>query len=219
MLVRERKNKEHQSVAVSANQELMNQPEKKNEASLLQPREGAGKHWWETFLRGHISDINRRFNQAKALYITAPERAPLDLFSFVREAALCFEIGRYLPAIALASASAELIMNRDQRTRSDLNLLRTDRQRVVLCSENLKSAHRLGLPTDLLLSVDETFDGPILFLDRSNKVVRGDVSEWLRGISDYVPTVEQEARDQLEKAQRLVVAWFNTSTDVNRRDQ
>lgn len=190
--------------------------QKKIEASLLQPREGAGKYWWETFIRGHISDINRRFNQAKALYFTTPEKAPIDLFSYIREAALCFEVGRYLPAIALASASCELILNRDRRTRSGLNLLHTDNRRVELSAENLKVAYRLGLPTDVLLSADERLDsgGPILFLDRNNKVARGDVSEWLRGVSDYLPAVEHEALDQLEKAQHFVIAWFNTSPDI-----
>jgi hypothetical protein len=199
----------------------MNQPETKIEASLLQPREGAGKYWWETFLRGHISEINRRFNQAKALYVTTPEKAPIDLFSYIREAALCFEIGRYLAAIALASASSELILNRDQRTRSDLQLIRTDSRRVALCAENLKSAHRLGLPTGALLSAEERLDpeGPIIFLDRRNKVARGDVSEWMRGISDYFPVVENEALDQLEKAQRFVVAWFNSSPDIQEGDR
>jgi hypothetical protein len=194
----------------------MDQAERKTEASLLQPREGAGKYWWETFIRGHISDINRRFNQAKALYITTPERAPVDLFSYIREAALCFEIGRYLPAIALASASCELILNRDHRTKSDPDLVRSHSRRVALCAQNLKAAHRLGLPTDALLSADERFDpeGPILFLDRADQVARGDVSEWMRGISDYFPAVEHEALDQLEKAQRFVVAWFNSSPDI-----
>jgi hypothetical protein len=196
----------------------MNQPEKKTEASLLQPREGAGKYWWETYLRGHISDINRRFNHAKALYITTPEKAPIDLFSYIREAALCFEIGRYLPTIALASAGAELILNRDQRTRSDMNLLRAAGRRVTLCAENLKSAHQLGLPTGALLSLDEVLEGPISFLDRCDRVARGDVSEWLRGISEYVPIVEHEALDQLEKAQRFVVAWFNSSPDIQGGD-
>ena len=199
----------------------MDQADKRVEASLLQPREGAGKYWWETFLRGHISDVNRRFNQAKALYLTSPSAAPIDLFSYVREAALCFEIGRYLPAIGLASLSAKLILERDQRTRSHRLLVRDGGQGIVLCSRNLKSARELGLPTDALLSENEKLEahGPIIFVERSDKVVRGDVLRWLREISDYLPSVEHEALDQLEKAQRFLVAWFNTSPDIQARQR
>lgn len=191
----------------------MDQPEKKTQASLLQPREGAGKYWWETFIRGHISEINRRFNQAKALYVTTPEKAPVDLFSYIREAALCFEVGRYLPAIALASVSAKLILERDQRTRSHPSLIRHDGQGIVLCSRNLTTARGLGLPTDALLSANEKLDanGSVVFVERSERVIRGDVSSWFRAISDYLPAAEHDALDQLEKAQRFVVAWFNSS--------
>jgi hypothetical protein len=190
----------------------MDEHEKKVEASLLQPREGAGKYWWEAFLRGHISDINRRFNQAKALYITTPAEAPLDLFSYIREAALCFEIGRYLPAIALASQSAELILRRDQRTRTSVALVRQDGERITLSTRNLVTARELGLPTEALLSSGERLEqvASIIFVERSERVARGDVSSWFRAISEYLPPVEYEALDQLEKAQRFVVAWFNS---------
>lgn len=197
----------------------MAEQEKKLEASLLQPREGAGKYWWETFLRGHISDINRRFNQAKALYLTNPSTAPVDLFSYIREAALCYEIGRYLPAIASASLSAKLILERDQRVQCHPSVVRYDQEGIALCSDNLKLARDLGLPTEALLSENEKIDGgaTIIFVERSNRVIRGDVLGWFRGISDYSPTFEHEALDQLEKAQRFVVAWFNTFPDNETR--
>jgi hypothetical protein len=190
----------------------MDEPEKKVEASLLQPREGAGKYWWETFLRNHISEINRRFNQAKALYITTPTEAPIDLFSYIREAALCFEIGRYLPAIALASHGAELILRRDHRTRTSGALVRQDGERITLSTRNLLTAREFGLPTEALLSPGETLeqDASIIFVERSERVAHGDVSSWFRAISEYLPPVEHEALDQLEKAQRFVVAWFNS---------
>jgi hypothetical protein len=194
----------------------LDDPAKRIEASLLQPREGAGKYWWETFLRTHISDINRRFNQAKTLYLTAPDKVPVDLFSYSREAALCFEIGRYLPAIALASASARLILERDPRMRGHGPLIRHATQEVVLCCHNLMTARQLGLLTDELLSKDEVL-GPnasIRFVERNNIVVRGDVSGWYRAISEYVPSIEHEALDQLEKAQCFLVSWFNTSRDL-----
>jgi len=195
----------------------MNAPEKKIKASLLQPREGAGKYWWETFLRGHISDINRRFNQAKALYITVPAEAPLDLFSYVREAALCFEIGRYLPAIAIASQSVALILKRDRRLHTGIVSDPNDGTGTTLSTRSLAEAAKLGLPTALLLSPTEAFDsrGPIAFVERSNRVLRGDVSVWFHAISEYVPSVEHEALDQLEKAQRFVVAWFNSSHEIH----
>jgi hypothetical protein len=194
----------------------MNQSEKKTEASLLQPREGAGKYWWETYLKGHISDINRRFNQAKALYITTPTEAPIGLFSYVREAALCFEIGRYLPAIALASRSAEMILEHDQRTRTSPALVRHEGEHITLCSRNLGMARALGLPTEALLSRAETLDqdASIIFVERSDRAARGDVSGWFRAISEYLPVAEHDALDQLEKAQRFAVAWFNSSPDV-----
>jgi hypothetical protein len=199
----------------------MNEHEKKVEASLLQPREGAGKYWWETFLRGHISEINRRFNQAKALYITTPAEAPLDLFSYIREAALCFEIGRYLPAIALASQSAELVLQRDQRTRTKLTPDRQDGMRITLSTSNLIAARELGLPTEALLSPGEKIEQnvSIIFVERSDRIDHGDVSSWFRAISEYLPPVEHEALDQLEKAQRFVVAWFNSSPDVQGRQR
>lgn len=195
----------------------MDEQGKRIEASLLQPREGAGKYWWETFVRAHISDINRRFNQAKALYITVPEKAPTDLFSYIREAALCFEIGRYLASIALASASARLILERDPRTRGHGSLIRHPTQEIVLCSHNLMIARELGLPTHELLSEHETLgpDEPIRFVERNNSVLRGDVSGWYRAISEYLPSVEHEGLDQLEKAQRFLVSWFNASPDTH----
>lgn len=195
----------------------MNDPEKKIEASLLRPREGAGKYWWETFLRAHISDINRRFNQAKALYITVPAEAPLDLFSYIREAALCFEIGRYLPAIAIASQSVELILRRDRRVQPGTVSDPNDGTGATLSIHSLAEAARLGLPMALLLSPTETFEprGSIAFVERYDRVLRGDVSVWFHAISEYVPSVEHEALDQLEKAQRFVVAWFNSSHEIH----
>lgn len=186
---------------------------KSTEASLLQPREGAGKYWWETFVRTHISDINRRFNQAKALYIPNLESspAPVDLFSYVREAALCFEIGRYLPTIFLASKSVELIMARDVRTVARPELLRAVDNTITLCSRNLAIAHKLGLPINLLLSPEEVMDweASIVFADRAARVNTGSVAVWFSGISEYVAPAEREALDQLEKAQRFLVGWFN----------
>ena len=192
----------------------MNEHEKKVEASLLQPREGAGKYWWETFVRGHISDINRRFNQAKALYITVPSETPLDLFSYVREAALCFEIGRYLPAIAVASQSVELILQRDPRMQPSPDL--DDTHQKGLSVRRLVAAATQGLPVAALLSPEEVLseEKPILFIERHDRVLRGDVSVWFHAISEYVPGVEHDALDQLEKAQRFVVAWFNRSMNA-----
>jgi hypothetical protein len=195
----------------------MNDPEKKIEASLLQPREGAGKYWWETFLRGHISDINRRFNQAKALYITVPAEAPLDLFSYIREAALCFEIGRYLPAIVIASQSVQLILKRDRRLHTRKVFDPNDGPGATLSTHSLAEAAEFGLPTALLLAPTETFDPQrsITFVERYDRVLRGDISVWFHAVSEYVPSVEHEALDQLEKAQRFVVAWFNSSHEIH----
>jgi hypothetical protein len=197
----------------------MDEHEKKVEASLLQPREGAGKYWWESFLRSHISEINRRFNQAKALYITTPAEAPLDLFSYIREAALCFEIGRYLRAMALASQSAELVLKRDQRTRTKLTPEPQHGMSITLSTRNLIAGRELDLPTDALLSPGEKLEqgASIIFVERGDRVDHGDVSSWFRAISEYLPPVEHEALDRLEKAQRFVVAWFNSSPDVQGR--
>jgi hypothetical protein len=131
---------------------------------------------------------------------------------------LCFEIGRYLPAIALASQSAELILDRDLRIRTVPPPLRQDGERVTLCTRNLIVAREVGLPTEQLLSPNEKLepDASILFVARSDKVARGDVSSWFRAISEYLPSVEHDALDQLEKAQRFVVAWFNTFPDAPR---
>jgi hypothetical protein len=135
----------------------------------------------------------------------------MDLFSYVREAALCFEIGRYLPAILLASKSVELVMARDTRTRANPELLRAADNTITLCARNLAIARKLGLPIDLLLSPEEVVDSEasIVFADRAARVNTGSVAVWFSGISEYVAPAEREALDQIEKAQLFLVGWFN----------
>ena len=100
------------------------QDKPKIKAQLREVREGAGRIWWESYVKSHSEDINRRFGLARAVYWTQAERMPLDLFSYIREAGLCFGVARFLATIVFSSTAVELVLNRDQRTRRNRELRR-----------------------------------------------------------------------------------------------
>lgn len=50
-------------------------------------------------------------SSGRSMYRYPSERLPMDLFSYTREAIHCFDLGRYLAAITMASSAVELILN------------------------------------------------------------------------------------------------------------
>lgn len=105
-------------------------------------------------------------------------------------------------------------MNRDRRT-AGLALRRIDGW-ATLNNRNLQAVQAVGLPIAALLSAGEaiTDPTPIAFVRRRNKVAHGDFGAFIKTLADYDPVAETDARDQLQKAQRFVVEWFNTGPDV-----
>lgn len=175
----------------------------------------AGTLWWGAFLQTNAQHVNRRFKQVGSVYWGPSERMPLDLFSFIREASLCFSVARFLAAIGLSSNAVEVILNKDTRMHSHSGLRRTAGW-ATLRNDNLKVAAAEGLPAHALLSPGESLDDPepISFVDRRNKVAHGDIAPILQDLADYDPRAEAEAFDQVTKAQRFVVEWFNAAPDV-----
>jgi hypothetical protein len=138
----------------------------------------------------------------------------MDLFSCTREASRSFAIGCFIGTIALASSIVETILNRDRRTKGILpNRIRGW---ATLNNKNLAAAGQRGLPVRSLLETGETLDAreAIAFVRRRNKVSHGDVFDLTRTISDYDPIAEREAIDQLGRADRFLVEWFNSAPDV-----
>jgi hypothetical protein len=187
----------------------------KIQASLREPAEDAGKLWWGTFFEKRAAQINRRFRLARIVYWSPSVKMPLDLFSYVREAALCFSVARFLATIVLSSSAVELILNRDQRTRGHPELRRIAGW-ATLNNQNLAIAGAQGLPVSELVSAGENLASaePVRFVGRRNKVAHGEISHMFRNLTDYDPSAEQEALDQLWKAERFVVDWFNSAPDV-----
>ena len=140
-------------------------------ASLRETRDGAGELWWGDFVKRYANAINRRFKQAGVVYVSPAEKMPTDLFSYIREADLCFSVARYLATIVLSSSAVELILNRDRRTKAHEKLTRTREGWATLNSHNLRISQREGLPAKMLLSSDESLDQGkrIVFVERRNK--------------------------------------------------
>ena len=93
-------------------------------ASLQEPAVNAGELWWGTFFQKRAAQINRRFRLARIVYWGPSVKMPMDLFSYIREAALCFTVARFLATIVLSSSAVELILNRDRRTQKHEELKR-----------------------------------------------------------------------------------------------
>jgi hypothetical protein len=194
----------------------LNAPETpKIQASLREPAEDAGQLWWGTFFKKQAAQINRRFRLARIIYWSPSVKMPLDLFSYIREAALCFTVARFLSTIVLSSSAVELILNRDQRTRNHPELRRIGGW-ATLNNQNLAIAGAQGLPVSVLVSEGENLAAgqPVRFVARRNKVAHGEIFSMFRNLTDYDPSAEHEALDQLGKSQRFVVDWFNGAPDV-----
>ena len=193
----------------------MTEPERKPQASLVQLRKGAGGIWWNYFVRDHLGEIARREHLVGAIYWTQSERMPIDLFSYIREASRCFTIARFLASITMASCAVELILNKDRRLRSGAKLRRV-RGWATLNNANLIIAADSGLPSSSLCSAGESLQQvpPLVFVARRNRVAHGEVLPMLKTLSDYDIRAEEEALDQVSKAQKFVIEWFNGAPDV-----
>ena len=191
--------------------------EQKAFAQLLKPREGAEARYWELFIKNRIQQIARREQLVGVIYWQPAWRMPIDLFSYFREALRCFAIAQFLGAITLSSCAVELILNRDQRVRSNTELRRIGGW-TTLNNHNLIIASSLGLPVSSLCSANESLqkEPPLVFVERRNKVAHGEVMPMLKTLSDYDPRAEEEALDQVIKSQNFVIEWFNTAPDVQK---
>jgi hypothetical protein len=165
-------------------------------------------------VRDPAADIKRRHEDEIGVLRWSGGSMPPDLYSLIREAHVCYVWAAYLGAIAMSSAAVELIMNKDRRAKS-LALGRTGNW-ATLTNVNLALVQTVGFPVPVLLEAGETAASqtPITFVRRRNKVAHGDFGAFIKGISDYNPAAEAEARDQVLKAQLFVVEWFNTAPDV-----
>ena len=200
-------------------EEQLNESEdEKPRAELRQLRKGRGGIWWKHFFDQESAEIARREKLVGVILWSEAERMPFDLFSYIREASRCFSVARYLAAIAMASCAVELVLNRDRRTREHGGIRRIGGW-ATLNNPNLITAGNLGLPVQYLCSAGEQIQStpPLLFVERRNKVAHGDVGHMLTDMSDYDAKAEEEALDQIQKAQRFNIEWFNTAPDVQER--
>src|SRR5579875_634732 len=154
-------------------------------------------------------------SSGRSMYRYPSERLPIDLCSYTREAIHCFDQGRYLAAIAMASSAIELILNRDRRLRR-LEKMKRRGGWVYLNNWNLRIARENGLPTDAHLSEGDDLDGdkPIAIVDLRNKVAHGEIAHLVRTLSDYDPGAKELAAAQELKMRKFVSEWFNTAPDV-----
>jgi hypothetical protein len=181
------------------------------------PYSPADLAYMEALLCCSAGTVAQRAARTRPVFWTSGEQMPLDLFSFMREAGRCFHVGCFLGTIALASDLVEIILNRDSRTQ--MAQLTRMKGWATLNNKNLNVAHQNGLPVHLLLSSGENVDqpDPVTFVSRRNKVAHGNVLELIRDLSDYCDNAEEEALDQLDKAERFLVEWFNAAPDVQER--
>lgn len=154
-------------------------------------------------------------SSARGLYRSFPDRYPLDLFSYTREAAHCFVERRFLSCIAMASSAVEIILNRDSRLKALPNFKGADGW-AYLNNRTLRIAGDHGLPSHVLLSKGESLQSrkPIGFVEMRNKIAHGDIAHLVSDLSDYDPEAERIADEHEEKMRKFVSEWFNTAPDV-----
>ena len=118
----------------------------------------------------------------------------------------------------MARALVEQILNIDERLVADKTLHRVGPEKwATLRNDNLKIAHDKKLPVDTLLDSKEHLGKkPVHFVDLRNKVAHGDVRNLLKTLVDYDPNAEALAYKQVNKATRFLVAWFNSSPNIQK---
>ncbi len=151
----------------------------------------------------------------RGLFRHCPDRYPMDVFSYTREATHCFDQRRFLACIAMASTAVEIILNRDRRLRRLPNFKSPDGW-AYLNNRTLRIARDNGLPSNALLSQGDDLDSqkPIAFVEIRNKIAHGEIAHLVSDLSDYDPSAEQIATEQETKMRKFVSEWFNTAPDV-----
>ena len=151
----------------------------------------------------------------RGLFRHCPDRYPMDVFSYTREATHCFDQRRFLACIAMASTAVEIILNRDCRLRRLPNFKSPDGW-AYLNNRTLRVARDNGLPSNALLSQGDDLDSrkPIAFVEIRNKIAHGEIVHLVSDLSDYDPSAEQIATEQETKMRKFVSEWFNTAPDV-----
>jgi len=80
---------------------------------------------------GALDEKKPRMSSNWGLGRSYPDRYPIDVFSYTREATHCFQQRRFLASIAMASTAVEIILNRDRRlTHAGIPWLRFLRMRA-----------------------------------------------------------------------------------------
>lgn len=166
-------------------------------------------------IKGTAVESNRRFRLPVVTVFSPGSCIPSDVGAFGREAGNCYEDGRFLACILAASASVEIILNKDSRMHSGRPGWR------IMNAKLLRIAQKAGLPVDSLLDVGETLktDGSLAFLRLRNGIAHGNV-EGIIDISregfalDYSQKARELALEHLNRADRFVLEWFNTAPDV-----
>lgn len=117
--------------------------------------------------------------------------------------------------MTLSGSVVEIILNRDSRLTQQSKLRKVNGW-ATLNNPNLELAQAAGLPVEILLDSGESVSDarPIRFVRIRNKIAHGDLSDLPSGISDYLSDYEVEARDQLKKADKFLIDWFNSSPDI-----
>jgi len=185
------------------------------EAKILTLKPGAGKLWWETHLNSRWTDVEQRFQRAGSVYWHPASAMPLELFAYLREASLCFSLGRFLATVSLMGALVEIILNRDPRLTGRTDLRRISRW-ITLNNNNLAVAESKGLPVAELIDSGETVSAPepIRFVRSRNKIAHGDLAMYEVDLPEHNASWEKEAYDQLSKGQRFLIAWFNSDVSI-----
>src|SRR5260370_684873 len=150
-------------------------------------------------------------SSARGLGRSYPDRYPMDVFSYTREAAHCFVERRFLACIAMASSAVEIILNRDRRLKGLANFKSGDGW-AYLNNRTLRIARDHGLPSNALLSPGDNLDSEksITFVHIRNKIAHGDITHLVNDLSDYDPDAERIADEHEEKMRKFVSEWFNT---------
>ena len=154
-------------------------------------------------------------SSARRLFRHCPDRYPIDVFSYTREAAHCFVERRFLACIAMASTAVEIILNRDRRLRVLPNF-KGQNGWAYLNNRTLRIARDHGLPSTALLSPGDDLESqrPIGFVVIRNKIAHGEITHLVNDLSDYDPDAERIADEQELKMRSFVSEWFNTAPDV-----
>jgi hypothetical protein len=190
--------------------------EEKPKAEIRKLRPGAGKLVLERYIPPDA--VGSRFEQLGVVYFDHGGSVPLDVMSYMREAAFCFGFARYLAAIVLASGTVETILNHDRRTKKHPRFNRVN-DWAVLNNENLSIAEDEGLPISALLDSDETIKQPhpVRFVANRNKLAHGNLFGFVKEIRtfpEYYTDAANEAFQQMRKSEQFVCDWFNTAPDV-----